>query len=133
MRCFVSGRRSWHLCCSAQNLTLLSYKSLDHSNILNSAFVIFMSIDPSKWHVFFVTKMYRPRAKRKMYVWTCTKENLSCNLTCYNVQYVCIVFDWGNFYAESNLCFFAPTFMIRTLPSQVFAVCSLQPLVCSLS
>lgn len=37
------------------------------------------------------------RSKRKMYVWTCTKENLSCNLSCYNVQYVCIVFNWGTF------------------------------------
>ncbi len=94
-----------------------------------------MSIGPSKWHVFFVTKMYRPRAKRKMYVWTCTKDDLSCNLTCYNVQYVCIVFDWGNFYAERNLCFFAPTFLIRTftVPSQIFAVCSLQPPCRSLS
>ena len=75
------------------------------------------------------------RAKREMYVWTCTKENLSCNLTCYNVQYVCIVFDWGNFYAERKFCFFAPTFLIPTVtvPSQIVAVCSLQPPCCILS
>lgn len=42
------------------------------------------------------------RAKEKMYVWTCTKETLRCNLTCYNVQYNCIAFDLGNFYAETN-------------------------------
>lgn len=53
------------------------------------------------------------RAERKMYVWTCTKENLSCNLPCYNVQYVCIVFDWGNFYAERNLCWFFLLFFLR--------------------
>lgn len=71
-----------------------------------------MFIDISKWHVFFVTKMYRPEElKRKMYLWTCTKENLSCNLTCYNVQYVCIVFDWGNFYAEWDLLFFCCTYI----------------------
>lgn len=71
------------------------------------------------------------RAKRKMYVWTCTKGKMSCNLTCYNVQYVCIVFDWGNFYAERHLfsLFSTPTFLIQTftVPSQIFAVCSCLP------
>lgn len=55
----------------------------------------------------FCNQMYRSQElkDRCMYVWICTKGNLSCNLTCYNVQYVCIVFDWGNFYAEWNICF----------------------------
>ncbi len=45
------------------------------------------------------------RSKRKMYVWTCTKENLSCNLSCYNVQYVCIVFNWGTFMQKETFVY----------------------------
>lgn len=40
-----------------------------------------------------------------MYVWICTKGNLNCNLTCYNVQYVCIVFNWGNLFCSQFLGF----------------------------
>lgn len=57
-----------------------------------------MSIDSSKWHVFFVTKMYRQQDQKERCMYGLVqKENLSCNLSCYNVQYVCIVFNWGTF------------------------------------
>lgn len=61
------------------------------------------------------------RAKRKMYVWTCTKENPSCNLTCYNVQYVCIVLDWGTF-MKNELLFF------RTYISDPYLYCAISDL-----
>lgn len=80
--------------------------------------------------------MYRPQELKERCMYGLVQsKNLSCNLTCYNVQYVCIVSDWGNFYAERNFCFFAPTFLIPTVtvPSQIVAVCSLQPPCCILS
>lgn len=36
------------------------------------------------------------KEEKKMYVWICTREP-NCNLTCYNVQYFCIVFDLWTF------------------------------------
>lgn len=69
------------------------------------------------------------RAKRKMYVWTCKKENLSCNLTCYNVQYVCIVFDWGTFMENEPFVFshlhFWPVPLLCHLRSSLFVHFSL--------
>lgn len=62
-----------------------------------------------------------------MYVWTCTKENLSCNLTCYNVQNVCIVFDWGNFYAERNIWFICTHISDLYLYCVIPDLCSLRP------
>lgn len=84
-----------------------------------------MSINTSKWHVFFVTKMYRPQELKERCMYGLVQKNLSCNLTCYNVQYVCIVFDWGNFYAERNFSFF------RTYIFDPYLYCAI-PDLCSL-
>lgn len=61
-----------------------------------------------------------------MYVWICKKEkkkkkgNLSCNLTCYNVQYVCIVFDGGTFMQNETLVvriyIFDPSLFLCAIP-----------------
>ena len=61
---FVSGRQSGRLCYAVQNLELFTTVRLCLLNCLitlNETFLVSMSIDSSKWHVFFVTEMYRPQ------------------------------------------------------------------------